>query len=288
MNLVPMNENIAPEKTRKVNIRQVFHEKNARLAALLPRFVYRYLEKIVHQEDINDFLTRHGDKYGIDFVRAAIHEFNVSLTIRGEENLPLNSRCIFACNHPLGGFDGIVMMEVMSRYYPNYKFLSNDILMNITNLRPLFLPINKHGKQATELAGQLHEAYLSDMQIVTFPSGLVSRFINHQVMDLEWKKNFINKAVHYQRDIVPVHFTGRNSNFFYRLYRVRKALGIQAKLEMFYLVDETYKHKNDHLTVTFGKPIPYSVFDQSKTPVQWAKWVKEQVYLLAGIKEVPI
>jgi 1-acyl-sn-glycerol-3-phosphate acyltransferase len=274
-------------KPKLVNIRQVFHNKNPHLAAILPGFVYRYLEKIVHQRDLNDFLSRFGDKYGIDFVRAAIKDFNVTVEIKGAENIPPDSRCIYACNHPLGGFDGILLMDVMSRYFTEFKFLSNDILMNIVNLTPIFLPINKHGKQATESAGLLHEAYLSGTQIVTFPSGLVSRYINKQVMDLEWKKNFINKAVHYKRDIVPVHFTGRNSNFFYRLYRIRKFFGIKTNLEMFYLVDETYKHRNDKLTVTFGKKIPYTTFDNSKTPLQWAKWVKEQVYGLAGITEVP-
>lgn len=276
------------ERAKPVNVRQVFYDKNPQMAGILPGFVYKYLEKIVHQHDINEFLEKHGDKFGLDFARAAIHDFNVSITVTGAENLPLTQRCIFASNHPLGGFDGILLMDVMSRYYSDFKFLSNDILMNITNLHPLFIPINKHGKQAVESAAKLHEAYLSNTQIVTFPSGLVSRYINGQVMDLEWKKNFITKAVQYKRDVVPVHFTGKNSAFFYRLYRFRKLLGIKANLEMFYLVDETFKHRNDRLTVTFGKAIPYTTFDHSKTPTQWAKWVKEQVYALAGVKDVPL
>ncbi len=242
----------------------------------------------MHQKDINEFLSRHGDKFGIEFARAAIRDFNITLEIKGEENIPVNRRCIFASNHPLGGFDGIILMEIMSRYYTDFKFLSNDILMNIVNLRPLFIPINKHGRQAAESANKLHEAYLSDTQIVTFPAGLVSRYIHHQIMDLEWKKNFITKAVTYHRDIVPVHCTGRNSNFFYRLANLRKFLGIKSNIEMLYLVDETYKHRNDHITVTFGKPIPCATFDQTKTPVQWAKWVKEQVYALGGVTKVPI
>ena len=283
-----MSEQAMRERTRPVNIRQVFYDKNPRLANILPGFVYKYLEKIAHQRDINEFLEKHGDKYGLDFARAAIRDFNITLTVVGDANIPASGRFIFACNHPLGGFDGICMMDLMSRYFSDYKFLSNDILMNIINLHPLFIPINKHGRQAEESASKLHEAYLSDTQIVTFPSGLVSRYINGQVMDLEWKKNFIAKAVHYKRDVIPVHFTGRNSAFFYRLYRTRMMLGIKANLEMFYLVNETFKHRNDHLTVTFGKPIPYTTFDHSKTPVQWAKWVKEQVYGLAGVTEVPL
>jgi hypothetical protein len=94
--------------------------------------------------------------------------------------------------------------------------------------------------------------------------------------------------VAYKRDVIPVHFTGRNTNFFYRLYRIRRLLGIKTNLEMFYLVDETFKHRNDHLTVTFGKAIPYTTFNRSKTPLQWAKWVKEQVYALAGVTHVPL
>jgi putative hemolysin len=270
-----------------VNVRQVFHNKNPKLARLLPGFFYRYLEKIVHQDDVNGFLERHGHKYGVDFARAAIEEFNISLEVKGAENLPKNKRCILASNHPYGGFDGILLLYLMSRYYKEFRTLSNDILMNIDNLAPLFLPINKHGKQATESAAKLHEAYMSDIQIITFPAGLVSRRINGQIIDLEWKKNFITKAIHYKRDVVPVHCTGRNSSFFYRLANLRKFLRIKWNIEMLYLVNETYKHKNEKVTITFGKPIPYTAFDHTRTPVQWAKWVKERVYDLAGITNVP-
>ncbi len=260
-----MQENIPVNRIKPVNIRNIFYSKNPSLARLLPGFVFRYLEKIAHQKDINEFLEKHGEKMGLDFARAAIHDFNVKVIIKGDENLPAEGRFIFASNHPLGGFDGILLMDVLSRYYTDFKFLSNDLLMNIINLHPIFIPINKHGKQAMEAAAKLDEAFSSDTHIVTFPAGLVSRRIKGQIMDLVWHKNFITKAVHYKRDIVPVHFTGRNSDFFYALYKIRSFLGIKSNLEMFYLVDETYRHRNDTLTVTFGKPIPYTTFDRSKT-----------------------
>lgn len=281
-----MTDTKFPESIR-VNVREVFYKKNPGLAKLLPGFIYRYLERIIHQDDINDFLQRHGHKYGVEFARAVIDEFNVTLEVKGIENLPLNDRCIFASNHPLGGFDGVLFMEVMSRYYKKFKILANDILMNIENLAPLFLPINKHGKQAAEAAGKLHEAYLSNTQIITFPAGLVSRRINGQIIDLEWKKNFITKAVRYKRNVVPVHCTGRCSNFFYRLSNMRRFLKVKSNIEMLYLVDETYKHRNEKVTITFGKPIPYTVFDNRRTPAQWAKYVKEKVYALAGVRNVP-
>jgi putative hemolysin len=272
----------------RINVRQVFYNKNPKLARILPGFIYRYLERIVHQDDINGFLQRHGQKFGVDFARAAIEEFNIKLEVKGTDNLPGDKRCIFASNHPYGGFDGILLMEVMSRYYSEFAFLSNDIMMNIGNLASLFLPINKHGKQTAESAGKLHEAYLSNMQILTFPAGLVSRKIQGQIIDLEWKKNFISKAIHYKRDVIPVHCTGRNSEFFYRLANFRKLMGIKSNIEMLYLADETFKHKNEKVTISFGKPISYNTFDRTKTPVQWAKCVKEQAYALAGITSVPL
>lgn len=283
-----MNESPEIQTVNQVNVRQVFFEKNARLARFIPGFVFRYLEKIIHQREINEFLSVHGEKTGIDFVRAAIKDFNVSIRLEGEQHIPGEGKYIFVANHPWGGFDGLLLMEVISRYYNDFKFLVNDILMNITNLHPLFIPVNKHGKQASDSVRILDETYQSKAQILTFPSGLVSRYSKGQVMDLPWKKNFITKAIQYQRDVIPLFFNGRNSKFFYRLYRLRKFLGIKAALEMFYLVDETYRHKNKSIVVTFGEPIPYSTFDKSRSPLQWARWVKEKVYALGGVTEVPL
>ena len=107
-------------------------------------------------------------------------------------------------------------------------------------------------------------------------------------MDLPWQKSFISKAVKYQRDVIPVHFSGHCSNFFYRLANLRKFLGIKANIEMLYLVNETYKHRNEKLTVKFGKPVSWRVFDSGRKPAEWAKWVKEQVYALDGVTYVPL
>jgi putative hemolysin len=107
-------------------------------------------------------------------------------------------------------------------------------------------------------------------------------------MDLEWQKSFIRKSVQYKRDVVPVHISGRNTNFFYRLANIRKLLGIKVNLEMFYLVDETYKHRNKRIAITFGKPIPWQTFDKSKTYKEWAHWVKEKVYHMGGIQSIPL
>lgn len=275
-------------KTQPINIREVFRSKSPRLADLLPGFVIRYLEKIVHQEDINHFLERHGDKTGMDFVHAVIEEFDVKLTVKGIDDIPGTGRYIFASNHPLGGFDGLLLMSVLEKKFKGFKVLVNDLLMNIKNLHPLFIPINKHGRQAADAARILDETYQSDIQILTFPSGFVSRRIKGQIVDLIWKKNFIAKSIQYQRDIVPVFVSGRNSEFFYRLGKFRRLLGIKANLEMFYLVDETFKHRHKSISIIFGTPLSYLTFDKSRKHIEWARWVKEKVYALNGVDSIPV
>ncbi|NLI25193.1 MAG: glycerol acyltransferase [Bacteroidales bacterium] len=263
-----------------VDVQKVFHQKNPRLAPLIPGFVYRFIKNIVHEDYINEFLRKHGHKQGLEFIEAIIADFNVTTEIIGEENLPPQGRFIFAGNHPLGGFDGMVLMHFLGKKYPEVKFLVNDILMNIRNLEPLFVPINKHGPHGRDAARKMDEAMRSEAQILTFPSGLVSRRIKGKIEDLPWKKNFIQKAVQYQRDVIPFHFSGRNTSHFYFLANLRKFLGIKSNLEMFLLPDETYRHRNKKLTLIFGKPIPWRMFDHTKSPQEWATWVRNIVYSL--------
>jgi len=265
---------------KPINIREVFREKNERIARLIPGLAYRYLHHILHIDFINNLLKKYGQLEGIKFVDKVVEEFNVREHLHGVENIPLEGKFIFASNHPLGGFDGMLLMKNVEKTLGSFKFLSNDILMNIPQLKPVFVPVNKHGGHAREAARMLSGVYNSDDQVLIFPSGLASRKIKGQIMDLEWKKHFITKAIEHKRDIIPVFISGKNTNRFYRLAKLRKFLRIKWNLEMFFLPDETYRHRNTDVHLFFGKPIPYSTFDSTKNHKEWAEWVKQQVYKL--------
>jgi putative hemolysin len=261
-----------------INIREIFRKKNPALAKRLPGFFYRYINRIMHIDEINEILVNHGNERGIDFARSMVKHFNVKETIIGAENIPSSGRFIFASNHPLGGFDALLMLCNIDRILGPTITLVNDVLMNIPQLAPIFVPLNKHGGHSKAVIRQIHEAYISDKQILIFPSGFASRKINGKVQDFEWKKHFIAKSIEYQRDVIPVHVSGHNSNFFYRLANFRAFFRLKWNLEMFYLPDETFSHKNQKFTITFGKPISYQHFDRSKTLEQWANEVKDTVY----------
>jgi putative hemolysin len=265
---------------RPIDIKGLFAEKNPKLARLIPGFVYRYIHHIMHIDEVNEIIARYGQQRGVDFVHNTVRYFDVEQEVIGMENVPETGRFIFVSNHPLGGFDSLLLMSNVHRRLGDLKFLVNDVLMQITPLRDVFVPINKHGTNSREAARYIEEQYRSDVQILIFPSGLASRKIHGKVTDTEWKKHFIQKAVEYQRDVIPVHVSGRNSDFFYRLANLRKFLGVKWNLEMFFLSDETFSHRHSKFTITFGKPIPYTRFDKSKTAGEWAEEVRRTVYAL--------
>ncbi|MDF1574983.1 MAG: 1-acyl-sn-glycerol-3-phosphate acyltransferase [Bacteroidales bacterium] len=274
------------EKTHKlnfkpINIKDLFMDKNPGMARWIPGFVYRLLSRILRIDFMNDpILYNHGYKKDVDFAMASIEVFGVSLEVKGREHLPPEGRFIFVANHPLGGFDGMMIISELSKNYPHLKVLVNDLLTNVKNMDGIFVPINKHGAQAIENVRRIQAIFESDQQVMTFPAGLVSRRKKGIIRDTQWQKSIITKAVQTKRDIIPIHVTGRCSNFFYNLANTRKFLGIKANMEMFFLPNESYKHRNKHFVITFGKPIPYSTFDKRHTALEWAALIKDYTYTL--------
>jgi len=268
----------------KIDVRQLLRSKLKGKAGLIPAFVVNYLVRIVHQDELNYILCKYRDLEGVDFMDALVNDyFHVNLEIKNENNLPpADGRYIFVSNHPLGGFDGICLTYLIGRRYDNkVRYLVNDLLMNIPNLRSIFVPVNKLGAQSREIAVQNDMAYSSDNQIITFPAGLCSRKSHGIIRDLEWKKSFIQRAVAHQRDVVPIYFEGRNSDFFYRLANFRKLIRLKFNIEMLFLSDELFKMKNKSFTVHIGVPVSYKTFDASKKPVEWAEWMRNYVYKIA-------
>ena len=264
-----------------IDIDSVFASKNPKMYGLMPRFLLSFLKRIVHQKEINNFITRNKHKQGLDFAEAIAEEFSGNYSSSGLENIPLDNRYIFAANHPLGGLDGMAFLTEVGKRFPKVLFPVNDILLNLTNLKSLFVPINKHGAQGREAARLLEEAYASDNQILMFPAGLVSRKIDGKITDLEWKRNFVKKAIQHKRDIVPVYISGQNSNFFYNLANFRKRIGIKLNIEMLFLPNELHKSVTKEITIKFGQPIKWEELNNGLKPQEWAQKIKELTYNLA-------
>lgn len=263
-----------------LDIEKILASKAGERMKYVPRFLINWLKRIAHEDELNVFLWESRDKTGYKWLEDAINFLGIKLNIVGMENLPSPNderRYTFVSNHPLGGIDGIALGAIIGKHYDNnFRYLVNDLLMNLPGLAPLCIPINKTGKQSRDFPAMVKAGFASDHHMMLFPAGLCSRKIDGKIQDLEWKKTFIAKSVETHRDVVPIHFEGKNSEKFYRIANICKALHLKVNVAMLYLVDEMFKNRNKTFTVTFGKPIPWQTFNNSKSTTQWAQWVREK------------
>ena len=270
------------EKT--INIEEILRRKMGGKVRWVPSPLIAWLKRIVHEDEVNAFLNESRNLTGVDWLEACVHYLGMTLDVRGKENLPpKGDGCLytFVSNHPLGGVDGVALGFLIGRHYDgHFRYLVNDLLMNLPGLAPLCIPINTTGSKSRNFPSVVEAGFADNHHILMFPAGLCSRKIGREIRDLPWKKTFITKSIETHRDVVPIRFSGRNSAFFYRLANICKALGIKFNIAMLFLVDEMYKNRNQTFSVSIGKPIPWQTFDKSKTPAEWAAYVQKRVYEL--------
>ena len=272
------------EKT--IDIDKILRSKMGEKAKWVPRCLVSWLKHIVHEDEVNRFLWESREKVGTEWLTECVKYLKMNVTIEGEENLPDKNDgklYTFVSNHPLGGEDGVCLGSIIGRHYDGkFRYLVNDLLLSLPGLRPVSIGINKTGKQSRDFPRIVEAGFRSDNHMLMFPAGLNSRMIDGKIHDLPWKKTFITKSVEYQRDVVPIYFSGRNSKRFYRIAKWQKKLGLKINLAMLFLVDEMYENVGKNFRVVVGKPIPWQTFDKSRTPMEWAKFVEDKVYEQAG------
>ena len=266
------------ETEKRIDISKVIALKSPFLYKLIPNFLLKKLKSIVREKEINFILQKLSGKKNLDFVRGGIKELGVASISNGFDNLPTNKRAIVVANHPLGGLDGVAMINELGKYRKDIKFLVNDILTQLKPFKEYFIPINKHGLNSRENILRLEKLFQSNQCIVLFPAGLVSRKNNEKIEDLEWRKTFISKAKKYNTIIYPVYVEGFNSKKFYKVAYWRQKLRIKINLEMFLLPNEMFLQKGKTIKFTMGQPIDPKLFSNSKTDLEWAQLIKKFVY----------
>ncbi|WP_315366585.1 1-acyl-sn-glycerol-3-phosphate acyltransferase [Prevotella koreensis] len=270
------------EKT--IDVGEILRSKMGAKARFVPSPLVSWLKRIAHQDEVNKFLWDNRELVGTPWLEECVRYLDMTLEVEGEENLPPKDDgklYTFVSNHPLGGIDGVALGSIIGRKYDDkFRYLVNDLLMNLPGLAPLCIPINKTGNQSRNFPSMVEAGFKSDNHMLMFPAGLCSRRKKGIVRDLTWKKTFISKSVEYHRDVVPIHFGGQNSDFFYRLANFSDSYLKKVNVAMLFLVDEMYKNVHKKFRVKFGKPIPWQTFDKSKSPMEWAKFVYDRVYEL--------
>lgn len=268
----------------EIDLHRILRERMpAKVSRFVPGFMISALERLIRQDELNEMLRVTYPKRGSDFASGILDHLGIEVEVDGLDRIG-DGRYVFASNHPLGGLDGIALISVLGNRYGDsgVRFLVNDMLMNVEPLRDVFLPVNKYGSQGRSAALAINEAMASDMQIVQFPAGLVSRLHpDGEISDLEWQKAFVSKAVEYGRDVVPVRFMALNTMRFYRMAYWRKKLGVKVNVEQALLPAEVCRSRGKHFRIVFGEPIPVSsLIREGETPKAAAARLRDVVYTL--------
>ena len=267
-----------------IDIDKILVNKMGNKAKFVPRPFISWLKRIIHQDEVNKYLWESRHLSGTEWLEECVRYLDMTIELVGEENLPKKDDgrlYTFVSNHPLGGEDGVALGAIIGRHYDGkFRYLVNDLLMNLPGLAPVCIPINKTGNQSRNFPAMVEAGFKSDNHMLMFPAGICSRKRGEEIRDIAWKKTFITKSVEYQRDVVPIHFGGQNSPFFYKLANFSDKYVKKVNLAMLFLVDEMYKNVHKTFRVAVGKPIPWQTFDKSKTATQWAQYVQDIVYEL--------
>ena len=239
----------------RIDIDEVLREKAPRFAKYIPRFVRNWLRRTIHEEALNDILAAGWNRPPQEFIHVAFERMRIAYRIDGLERLDPAERYLFVANHPFGGLDGMMIADALIERFGDAGVGVNDLRLHVEPRQPIWVPFNPHGRQTAAYARRYDEAFAGDLPILTFPAGLCSRCIDGEVTDPEWKISFLKKAYASQRQIVPVFVEGELSKFFYRVYRIRKALGIKFNIEMLWLPDEMFRQGGSRFRIVAGDPI---------------------------------
>nr|MDE6126692.1 glycerol acyltransferase [Muribaculaceae bacterium] len=159
----------------KLDVASVLRERAPRLSRLIPGGVVRWLERTICQDDMNRLLEENRGLTGADFCRGVLSSLEIGIDVRNADALPPKEdrRVVFVSNHPLGGLDGMALIDVVQAHYGGQVwFIVNDLLMAIKPLNDVFLPINKHGAQSRRAAAAIEEAFAGNDPVLIFPAGL--------------------------------------------------------------------------------------------------------------------
>lgn len=264
----------------EIDVGAILAAKAPRLARWIPRPLVGWLRRTVREREINYILEHYWSLPPQEFIRSCFRDWKVTYSIEGLDSLDPKGRYLFVSNHPFGGMDGMMLADKLIDRFGDARVVVNDLLMHVEPLQPLWIPVNKHGSQNTAYARKMDDEFFGELPILTFPAGLCSRRIDGEVTDPEWKVSFLKKAYASQRLIVPVFVEGRLSNFFYRIDRLRKLLGLKFNIEMLWLPDEMFSQKGKHFRIVVGDPIPVSELQESGSLREQAEYVRKKAYFL--------
>lgn len=245
--------------------------------------------KFLWLDKCNAVHARYCDSTGVEFAhRLVTEEYKFRLRVDNEKVLEEigNQAFITVSNHPFGSYDGIILLDLVGRYHPDYKVMVNMILNRISAMRPSFIAVDAlqtddPEKKKVSMQGiRLAMRCLSEGHPVGFfPAGAVSKIDSRlRVRDRQWQPTVLRLIQKAGVPVIPIFFHGRNSTFF-------NILGmIDWRLRTLRLPRELFNKTGKEVHISIGNPISVEEQKRFKSVEELGSFLREKTYELEKIK----
>ncbi len=247
-------------------------------APMLQKSLFKVAQKLVHEDQVNAFLTEHTHLKGFDFIEAVLDyfKFDFSYSSKDIENIPSHGRVVIIANHPLGALDALCLLKLIGSVRKDVKIVANDFLAGIDALDSLFIKVdNFKTKQSKENIKNIYDTLDNEEAIIVFPAGEVSRVSPTGIKDGKWQKGFLKFASKTKSPILPILVDAKNSKTFYTVSVLNKTFSSVL------LSDEMFKKRDKNINVKVGKLIPYeNIMEGSSKKLSLIDQYKKHLYSL--------
>nr|WP_320049980.1 lysophospholipid acyltransferase family protein [uncultured Desulfuromonas sp.] len=169
---------------------------------------------------------------GHTFAEQALATLNVSYRVSDYEQvrIPSSGPCILIANHPFGGIEGLILMDLLSKQRPDFKVMANFMLSRIPQLRDCLINVDPFGgtDAARTNLSPLRQSLNWLKQggvLVIFPAGEVSsRQSSGEITDPAWSSTLPRLVRRSKAPVLPVFFPGENGSLFQWAGRIHPRL----------------------------------------------------------------
>lgn len=219
---------------------------------IFKKSVINIAKKLIHEDVINEFLTKNSHLNGFEFIDAVLDYFDFDYSVNSNEveNIPPFGRVVIIANHPLGALDALSLLKLVSTVRKDVKIIANDFLAGFEAIQNQIIYIdNFKSTQQKSNIKKVYDALNNEEAVIIFPAGVVSRISPKGIKDGKWYKGFIKFAKNTNSPILPILIDAKNSKTFYTVSALNKTFSTIL------LSDEMFKQQSKKINFKVGELI---------------------------------
>lgn len=241
------------------------------------------LRKLLSISRLSDIYDEIDSFRGPEFARVLLERLGIKYELEGAEKLSSlpQGPFITISNHPYGGIDGIILVDLIGHLRDGFKVMVNEFLNIIEPLSPSWIAVNPKNNDRAGVTGKNIRGVKEVLSTLSggdpvgfFPSGAVSdlKLKDMAIRDRKWQEPLIRLIRKASVPIVPIRFFDHNSTLFYLLGL------INWKIRTLRLPHELVNKAGARIRVGVGDILTVEEQDRHPGAEDFGMWLRSSVY----------